>query len=158
MPVRQSRSPVVSPARVARALGTGRAIALGAVVFTAPFALLPLAGGSTLHKAVALGAVEAVSAWGVMVFDINLNGVMAAVIPDDLRARAMGAFTTVNYGIRPLGAAAGGALARIVGTGPTLVVGGVGGALAVLWLFRTPVIGIRAVEDLPDPNPAAGHA
>ncbi|MGL5860387.1 MAG: MFS transporter [Phycicoccus sp.] len=144
--------------RLARVIGTGRTIAVGAVLFPAPLALLPLASGSTLAKAAVLAGVEAMSAFGVMLFDVNLNAVMAAVIPDDVRARVQGAFTTVNYGIRPLGAAVGGVLAGLVGTGPTIVVGGVGGALAVLWLFRTPTIRIRAVDDLPDPNqrPQAG--
>ena len=49
-------------------------------------------------------------------------------------------------------------LAGLVGTGPTLVVGGVGGALGVLWLLRSPVISIRAVDDLPDPNDVVAEA
>ena len=148
----------VTAGRIARWIGTGRTIALGTLLFTAPMALVPLASGSTLAKAAVLAGVEAVSGFGVMLLDVNLNAVMAAVIPDDVRARVQGAFTTVNYGVRPLGAAVGGVLAGIVGTGPTLVVGGVGGALGVLWLLRSPVISIRAVEDLPDPNSTAAVA
>ncbi len=96
----------VTAGRVARRIGTGRTIALGTLLFTAPMALVPLASGSTLAKAAVLAGVEAVSGFGVMLLDVNLNAVMAAVIPDDVRARVQGAFTTVNYGVRPLGAAA----------------------------------------------------
>ncbi|WP_377641554.1 MFS transporter [Oryzobacter terrae] len=144
----------VTAGRIAGWIGTGRTIALGTLLFTAPMALVPLASGSTLARAAVLAGVEAVSGFGVMLLDVNLNAVMAAVIPDDVRARVQGAFTTVNYGVRPLGAALGGVLAGVVGTGPTLVVGGVGGALGVLWLLRSPVIAIRSVDDLEDPNPA----
>ena len=42
---------------------------------------------------------------GVMILDINVGSVMLARIPDGIRSRSMGAFRTVNYGIRPIGAA-----------------------------------------------------
>jgi hypothetical protein len=41
---------------------------------------------------------------GVMLFDVNLNSLQACVTPDELRSRVSGAFSTVNYGVRPLGA------------------------------------------------------
>jgi MFS family permease len=142
--------------RVARWIGTGRTIALGAVAFTAPIAALPLAHGSDLAKAAVLAAVEAISAFGIMLFDVNLNAVQAAVIPDAVRARVQGAFTSVNYGARPLGAAVGGLLAGALGIGPTLVLAGLGGALAVLWLARSPLLTLRSVDDLEDPNDPGG--
>jgi predicted MFS family arabinose efflux permease len=147
----------VATSRLTRWLGVGPTVALGAVLFTAPLAALPLAHGSDLAKASVLAAVEAVSAFGVMLFDIPVNSVMATVIPDPVRARAMGAFTTVNYGVRPLGATVGGLLAGLVGTGPTIVVGGLGGALAVLWLVRSPLLRLRSLGDLPDPAGATSH-
>lgn len=142
--------------RVARWIGTGRTIALGAIAFTAPLATLPLAHGSDLARAVVLAAVEAASAFGVMLFDVNLNAVMAAAIPDAVRARVQGAFTSINYGARPLGAALGGVLAGLIGIGPTLVTAGVGGALGVLWLVRSPLITLRSVDDVEDPNDPDG--
>jgi MFS family permease len=137
---------------VARCIGTGRTAAVGAVLFTAPLAAIPLAHGSSLAKATVLGVVEAVSGFGVMLLDVNVNAVMTAVIPDAVRARVMGAFTSVNYGVRPLGAALGGVLAALVGTGNAIVVGGLGGALAVGWLAGSPLFVLRSVDDLPDPD------
>jgi MFS family permease len=133
---------------VARRIGTGRTIAVGATLFTLPLAALALAGTGGLPPAVALAAVEAVSGFGVMLFDVNLNAVQAVVTPDAARGRVVGAFTTVNYGIRPVGAVLGGVLADLVGVRPTLVIGGVGGALAVLWLLGTPVVRVGSVDDL----------
>ena len=138
----------LSAARVARRIGTGRTIAVGATLFTLPLAALALAGTGGLPPVVALAAVEAVSGFGIMLFDVNLNAVQAVVTPDAARGRVVGAFTTVNYGIRPVGAVLGGVLADLVGVRPTLVIGGVGGALAVLWLLGTPVVRVRSVDDL----------
>ncbi|NHA66962.1 MFS transporter [Phycicoccus flavus] len=132
-------------------LGVGRTLAVGALLFTAPLAAMPLAQGGQLGKAVVLGAVECVSAFGVMLFDIPANAVKTVVIPDAVRARVSGAFTTVNYGVRPLGAASGGLLAGLVGTGPAIVVGGLGGVLCLVWIVRSPVLRLRTIEDLPVP-------
>ncbi len=133
---------------VARRMGTGRTAAVGAVLFSAPFAMVPLAGGSTAAKVAVLAAAELVSSAGVMLFDINVNAVQTAVTPDHMRSRVAGAFATVNYGIRPLGAVVGGVAATLVGIGPTLVAAAAGGCLSVLWLVRSPLVRVRSVTDL----------
>jgi MFS family permease len=138
----------LAAAPVARRIGTGRTIAVGALLFTLPMAGLALAGGSRLSAAAVLACVEAVSGFGVMLFDVNLNAVQAVVTPDAARGRVVGAFTTINYGIRPVGAMVGVLLADLVGVRPTLVIGGVGGALAVLWLLRTPLVRVASIDDL----------
>lgn len=56
-------------------------------------------------------AAEFASAFGVMILDVSANSYFAAAIPDGLRSRVLGAFQTVNYGVRPLGALAGGSSA-----------------------------------------------
>ena len=134
--------------RVGRWVGTGRAAAVGVVLFSAPFAFLPLAAGPTTTKVGVLAATELVSSVGVMLFDINVNSVQTAVTPDHLRSRVAGAFATVNYGIRPLGAIVGGLAATVVGVGPTIVAAAVGGCLSVLWLLGSPVLAVRSVADL----------
>jgi hypothetical protein len=65
-----------------------------------------------------------------------------------------GAYSTVNYGIRPLGALAGGALATAFGLRATLVTVAVGGVLSVLWLLPSPIPGIRSLEAGPWHGPA----
>ena len=64
-------------------------------------------GGSSSSM---LFAAEFLSGLGVMILDINVGSIMFALTPDRLRSRATGAFNFVNWGIRPLGALAGGAL------------------------------------------------
>ncbi|MFI6404077.1 MFS transporter [Streptomyces sp. NPDC050548] len=135
---------LASPA-IARRIGVGRGIVMGAVLFPAPFALVAAATGSTWARLGILGAAEFLSAFGVMLFDVNLNSLQASVVPDNLRSRVAGAYSTVNYGIRPLGALAGGGLATLLGLRVTLTVVGVGGVLSVLWLLASPIPGIRVL-------------
>ncbi|MET8043826.1 MFS transporter [Micromonospora sp. NPDC005215] len=133
--------------RISRAIGLGRTAMIGAVLFPAPLALTALVSGPTWTKVAVLAAIELVSSVGVMLMDVNLNALLTAVTPDDARGRRAGAYGAVNYGIRPLGALVGGALGTTIGLRPTLVVAGLGGVLAVLWLLASPVRHIRTLDD-----------
>jgi MFS family permease len=139
---------VASPG-IARRIGVGRSIVIGAVLFPAPFALVAAATGPSWARLGTLSAAEFLSAFGVMLFDVNLNSLQASVVPDGLRSRVAGAYSTVNYGVRPLGALAGGGLATLVGLRATLVVAAVGGALCVLWLRASPIPGTRTLGQAP---------
>jgi len=139
---------------LSRRIGVGRCVAVGAVLFPAPFALAAVAGGPAWAGALLLGAAQFLVGLGVMWFDVPLNSLQAAVTPDALRSRVVGAYSTVNYGIRPLGAVVGGVLATTVGLRTTFVVVAAGGVLSVLWLLPSPVPGIRRLADLDD-GPAA---
>ncbi|HVD23822.1 MAG TPA: MFS transporter, partial [Lapillicoccus sp.] len=138
----------VGASRMARRLGPGVAGVVGAVLFCAPLAFIPLASGPDWVKIAVLAAVEFVSSVGVMFYDINVNSIQTAMTPDRMRSRSAGAYATVNYGIRPLGALLGGLMAEWVGIPITLVVAGVCGCLGVLFLWRSPVVRTRRVEDL----------
>ncbi|WP_326736620.1 MFS transporter [Streptomyces sp. NBC_01022] len=136
---------VCAPA-ISRQLGVGRSILVGAVLFPAPIALAAAADGPLWLRAGALAAAEFLSGFGVMLFDVNLNSLQASVIPDGLRSRVAGAYSTINYGVRPVGAVVGGALATSLGLRPTLLVAAVGGALSVLWLLPSPIPRIRSLD------------
>ncbi|WP_329306839.1 MFS transporter [Streptomyces sp. NBC_01260] len=131
---------------ISRRLGVGRSIVAGAVLFPAPIAIAAAAGGPPWLSAGALAAAEFLSGFGVMMFDVNLNSLQASVIPDRMRSRVAGAYSTINYGIRPVGAVAGGLLATLVGLRPTLLIAAVGGALSVLWLLPSPIPRIRSLD------------
>jgi MFS family permease len=144
----------VTASRAVKLIGVGRTVMIGVVLFSAPYAFLPLAGGPSWSRAAVLGAVEFVSGFGVMWLDVPLNALQTAVIPDALRSRVVGAFSTVNYGIRPLGAVLGGLLGAWLGVEPTLVLAGIGGALAIVWLVGSPIARTRTIEEL---EPATGE-
>lgn len=134
---------------VSRQLGTGWTIAAGAVLFSLPFAILTLADGTPITvRVAAIAAVEFISGFGIMLFDINLNSLQTAVTLDSMRSRVSGAYATVNYGIRPLGALVGGWSAEHFGIPVTLFAAGLAGTLAVLWLIPSPVLSTRRVGDL----------
>ncbi|MFF2062064.1 MFS transporter [Streptomyces sp. NPDC058200] len=141
----------VSAPKLSRRFGVGRSIVVGAVLFPAPIAIAAAAGGPLWLRAGALAAAEFLSGFGVMLFDVNLNSLQAAVIPDGMRSRVAGAYSTINYGIRPVGAIVGGLLATLIGLRATLLIAAVGGALSLLWLLPSPIPRIRSLA----PNSAA---
>ena len=144
---------VVAP-KIARIIGLGRGVAVGAVLFPAPIAIIAAAHGSVWLCAAALSSAEFLGGMGVMLFDITLNSLQTAVIRDSVRSRVSGAYTTVNYGIRPLGALTGGALASTTGLRATLLVAAVGGATSALWLVASPVLRIRSLDQDPTRPPS----
>lgn len=117
--------------------------------FSLPFAILTLADGTPITvRVAAIAAVEFTSGFGIMLFDINLNSLQTAVTLDSMRSRVSGAYATVNYGIRPLGAPVGGWSAEHFGIPVTMSAAGLAGTLAVLWLIPSPVLSTRRVDDL----------
>jgi MFS family permease len=134
--------------RLVRRAGVGVALVVGFVLFPAPLLLVPLAGGPKPLVLAFLGVAEFGSGLGVMILDISLGAMFASLIPDRLRARVSGAYMLVNYGVRPLGALLGGALAGAIGLRPTLWIVTAGAICGVLWLLPSPVPRLRT---LPEP-------
>ena len=139
--------------RLAGRFGIGPVAMVGAVVYPAGFALAALAGGPAAVAVSVLALAEFVGSIGVMAFDVNINSLQVAVIPDQMRSRVAGAFSTVNYGVRPLGALIGGLLGTTIGIRPTLLVAAVGGAASCLWLRNSPVRRVHSLADLDQPGP-----
>jgi MFS family permease len=125
--------------RLAARLGVGWTYTIGALVFTAPLVLVPLASGPELVILAMLFAAEFAGGFGVMMLDISIGAIFAAVIPDQLRSRVSGAFQAVNYGTRPLGAIAGGTLGALIGIRLTLWIAVIGGMTGILWLLPSPL-------------------
>jgi MFS family permease len=137
--------------RVAARIGAGWAFTAGCLLFTAPLVLWPLAGGPMPLVLTMLFMAEFASGFGVMVLDISIGAIFAAVIPDRLRSRVTGAFQAVNYGTRPLGALLGGLLGTAIGLRPALWVATAGGVAGFFLLLPSPLPGYR----LPTGAPAA---
>lgn len=131
--------------RLSRRIGLGRALVFGFVLTPAPLLLVPLAAGTQV-PVLLVAVAEFFNGMGVMVLDVGLGSLYAALVPDQLRARVSGAFLLVNYGIRPIGALAGGLLAAAVGLHTTMWITAVGALAGVLWLLPSPLPRLR---DLP---------
>ncbi len=146
----------VTAPRFGRWWGTGRVGFVGALVFSLATAVPVLAGGSAAARAAVLAAAEVASGIGVMFYDVSFNAVKTAVTPDGMRSRVSGAYSTINYGIRPIGSILGGVLGATIGIRPTFLLAAAGGALSVLWLLRSPLLQLRAIADLDDIDPHTG--
>jgi MFS family permease len=136
--------------RISRRIGVGPAFMLGCVLFPAPLILVPLAAGPKPLVLVMLGASEFGAGFGVMLLDISAGAIRAAITPDRLRARVSGAYQVVNYGVRPVGALVGGTLGSAIGLRPTLWIATVGALAGVLWLFSSPLPGLRELPEQTD--------
>jgi MFS family permease len=88
---------------------------------------------------VMLFGAEFLSGFGVMVLDISIGAIFAAVIPDAVRSRVGGAFSAINYGTRPVGALLGGLLGTELGVRPTLWIAVIGGVIGAVLLVPTPL-------------------
>ncbi|MEU4601554.1 MFS transporter [Kribbella sp. NPDC023972] len=137
---------------LSRIFGAGRVIAASSIIFPGSVAIAALADGPTWVRAAALAAAEFVGAFAVMCFDVPLNSLQAAVTHDHMRSRVAGAFSSINYGVRPLGAVVGGFLGTWIGVRETLLVSAAGGLLAVLWLLRSPIIRTGDLDGLRPPG------
>lgn len=131
--------------RLSNRLGLGKALVLAFVLTPAPLLLVPAAAGSSIPMAM-VAVAEFFNGLGVMVLDVGLGAIYASLVPDRLRARVSGAFLLVNYGVRPIGALAGGLLAAVVGLQTTMWITAIGAIAGVLWLLPSPMPRLR---DLP---------
>ncbi len=133
--------------RIVRRIGVGQAFILGCVLFPIPLVLVPLAGGPRWVVLGCLFLAEFGSGFGVMLLDISYGAISAALVPHRLRARVSGAFNVVNFGVRPLGALAGGLLGSAIGVRTTLWIAVIGAILGFLWLLPSP---LPAMKELPE--------
>ncbi|MGH7722337.1 MAG: MFS transporter [Candidatus Dormibacteria bacterium] len=144
--------------RVSRRLGVGLAFTVSCVLFPAPLILLPVAAG--LSKPVILAllfAAEFGAGVGVVMLDITIGAILTATIPETLRARASGAYSTINYGLRPVGALAGGALGSTLGLRTTLWIVTTAALAGVLWLLPSPIPRMRTLPGQAAAPPGAPH-
>ncbi len=133
--------------RLNERIGLGNALLLAFVIAPLPLLLIPMASGSPGVSWVLLTAAEFFSGIGVMVLEVGLFSVQAAVIPDQLRSRVWGAILFVNWGVRPIGALTGGLLAGAIGLRPTMWIAAIGGMAGVLWLLPSQISEVRGVSD-----------
>jgi predicted MFS family arabinose efflux permease len=127
-------------------IGLGKALILSFILAPLPLILVPLAYGPPGLSMALLTVAEFGSGVGVMILDVGLGSVQAAVIPDGLRSRVWGAILFVNWGIRPIGALSGGLLAGMIGLRPTMWIAAVGGIAGVLWLLPSRMSQVRDIS------------
>jgi MFS family permease len=108
----------------------GRLFATASIAF--PLMILAL---SATRQAPVAGFVLLLCGLFMILQTALANGILQAIVPDELRGRVMAAYVVVYVGFAPIGSFAGGALARAVGIEWTLAAGGAVMLLFALWTF-----------------------
>lgn len=136
----------VAASWMARRIGLGWTYALSCVAFPAPLLIVPLAPAHSILTPLLVGLAELLSGFGLMLFDIGSGSLMAGEVPPVVRARVAGAYRTVNYGVRPLGAVVGGVIGALASVHLTVWIGAAGATVCGVWLLGSGITGIRSIE------------
>ncbi|MGY1809907.1 MFS transporter [Blastococcus sp. SYSU D00669] len=136
---------------VGRRLGRARALTAGAVL-----SALAIGAMGLVHHGVVAAALFALSAVGVMIWNVLTMSVRQALIPEHMFGRVQGAYRTVVWGAIPLGALTGGVVARLFGVPAVFLVSGTGLFVlaGVLWLLLRAHAGALTDEALAEQPPA----
>jgi MFS family permease len=132
--------------RVARQLGIGPAM-IGTNLLSALFLLLiPLAGDLPFGAMLWLGLAQIVSQMMGAVFYINQTSLRLAITPDHMLGRMNASYRFLTMGAIPVGSFLGGVLGETIGLRATLIVGGIGMLLPVVWLLRSPARALQTID------------
>jgi MFS family permease len=95
-----------------------------------------------------LVAAQLVFGFTVVVYNIVQVSYRQAICPPRLQGRMNSVMRFIVWGTIPLGTMTGGVLASSIGLRETILVGGVGSSLAVLWIILSPQ---RHLHEMPEP-------
>jgi MFS family permease len=128
-------------ARVARLLGLGPTLALSMAIGGLTMLATPLAQfGPSALILIVIGFIESMQ---VPIYNINQVSLRQAITPDRVQGRMNATMRTIVWGTIPVGAFVGGILGSTIGVVPTILLGGVLGTLASLWIILGPVIRLK---------------
>ena len=131
--------------RLSRRFGVGPTIILGAA---GSVSLLLLAAAPTSNPIPFLIAAQAISSMGIPIYNITQVSFRQAITPERLQGRMNSVMRFIVWGVMPLGALLGGALASWFGLRTAIWVGAIGMSLAVLPVLLSPV---RTLREMPEP-------
>jgi MFS family permease len=131
--------------RLSRRFGVGPTIIIGAAGSSS---LLLLAVAPASNPIPFLIAAQAISGMGVPIYNITQVSFRQAITPERLQGRMNSVMRFVVWGVMPLGALIGGALATWFSLRTAIWVGAIGMSLAVLPVLLSPV---RTLREMPEP-------
>jgi predicted MFS family arabinose efflux permease len=137
--------------RLARRFGTARVCWLSMTVFALPGLLIAAAGSGAWVLLFAVGWMS--WTFSSTVCTVALLSYRQSTCPPELLAPVNATARWINWGTLPLGGVAAGALGTSIGVRQTLWIAVVGGCASGLWLFFSPLRGMRdfpaAANDFP---------
>jgi MFS family permease len=129
--------------------GLGRAFMVSALIAGLGPLLLPLAAGTVAVAALILTLAQFVSGVGASWGQVYAWSVRQAATPEAMLGRMNAAYRFFVTGFAPLGAILGGILGGSIGPRATLLVGGIGLLLGILWYAFSP---LSSLARLPEPQ------
>jgi MFS family permease len=135
----------VATSRISAAVGVGPAIVLGALAGVASL-LVPLAPES--NPLPFLIASQAIIGFGLPLYNVTQVSLRQAITPERLQGRMNAVMRFIVWGVIPLGALSGGAIASGIGLRAAIWIGAVGVSLAFLPVLLSPV---RSLREVPEP-------
>jgi predicted MFS family arabinose efflux permease len=143
---------VVSKPLSAR-IGSARLCWLSMTLFTLPGLLIPLARPGWWVVLFAAGWMS--WTFGATLCGIALISYQQSACPADMRGRVSAVLRWISWGTLPLGGLVAGTLGSVLGVHVMLWVAVIGGCLSGLWLYMSPLRGMR---DLPAAGLVSGYA
>lgn len=128
---------------LARHVGSARVCWLSMTVFSLPGLLIPAAGPGVGVLLFALGWIS--WTFSATVCALALLSYRQASCPSDLLARVTASYRWITWGTLPLGGLVGGVLGTALGVRSTLWIAVIGGCSCGLWLFFSPLRGMRDI-------------
>ena len=95
-----------------------------------------------------LVATVLIGGFSIVVYNIIQVSYRQAICPPRLQGRMNSVMRFIVWGTIPIGALVGGALGSWVGLRETILIGGIGGSLSILWIVFSPQ---RHLRDMPEP-------
>jgi MFS family permease len=139
---------------LAARFGSARISWISMTVLSLPGLLIPLAGPGWWVLLFGIGWIS--WTFSSTVAGTSLTSYRQAACPPEMLGRVSAAARWVTWGTLPLGGLAGGALATAFGVRTTLWIAVAGGCCAGLWLFFSPLRGMRDIPlKEPEPTPEA---
>lgn len=125
--------------------GAGPAMVAANIVGGTCMLLIPMASDTSSGVALLIAAQFGAQSMGA-VFAIIQTSLRQVRTPDHLLGRMNASYRFLTMGTIPIGSLLGGALGETVGLRGTLLIGGLGMLLPVIWLLVSPARKLRAVE------------
>jgi MFS family permease len=132
--------------RIGARLGVGRTITLAAFLFGPATLLIALAPERAALPAIIVSML--VLSFGGILYNVTAISLIQAITPDRLLGRANASRRFVVWGVIPLGGLVAGTLASTIGLRETMIVGGLGGALAVVPILLSPIRSVGPMSEV----------
>ena len=134
--------------RISDRLGVGRTIVLATFLFGPGSLLIALTPKDLAIPLITLSMM--LLGFGGILFNVTMISLIQAITPDRILGRANASRRFVVWGVIPFGGLVGGALGTSIGLRETMVIGALGGVLAVVPVLLSPVRSVGKMSELED--------